>query len=79
MLRKELKVTLHQGPSVISTKPTYLFEFLDLGLLKHGEDVGISTFNPLLGFLGCLQGFKYVSLTHWLFMVWNKSMKLPYS
>ena len=69
----------HQGPSVISTEPTYLFKFLDLGLLEHGEDIGISTFDPLLGFLGCLQGFKYVSLTHQLFMLWNKSMKLPYS
>lgn len=47
--------------------PTYLFEFLDLGLLEHGEDIGISTFNPLLGFLGCLQESKFVPLAHWLF------------
>lgn len=48
--------TLTKTLSVTSTKSTYLFEFLDLGLLEHGEDVGISTFNPLLGFLGCLRG-----------------------
>lgn len=33
----------------------HLFEFLDLGLLKHGEHIGVGSLCcPLLGFLGGL-------------------------
>lgn len=35
---------------------THLLKFLDLGLFKHGEHVGIGALCSLLGFLGCLGG-----------------------
>lgn len=33
------------------TLSAYLFELLDLRLFKHGEDIGVGPFCPLLGFL----------------------------
>lgn len=35
---------------------THLLKFLDLGLFKHREHVGIGAFCSLLGFLRCLEG-----------------------
>ena len=47
------------GPYFSLPSPhTYLLELLDLGLIKHGEDIGASALCrcPSLGLLGCLKG-----------------------